>query len=102
MVEVQIDAQPEVQVDLGERIGWIEGFKAVSDVYSVVRGRFARANPALREDITLVEAAPYHDGWLYSVVGEPDPAAVDANGYVAILDATIEKMLEGRHERSYP
>jgi hypothetical protein len=32
------------------------------------------------------------------VSGRPDPDSVDVHGYVAILDATIDKMLESRHE----
>ena len=28
-------------------MGWIEGFKAVSDIYCVATGEFLRANPAL-------------------------------------------------------
>jgi hypothetical protein len=31
------------------------------------------------------------------VRGTPDPAGVDVHGYVAILDATIDKMLENRY-----
>jgi hypothetical protein len=32
------------------------------------------------------------------VKGRPDPDSVDVDGYVAILDATIDKLLETRHE----
>jgi hypothetical protein len=34
---------------------------------------------------------------LYKLQGEPAPDTVDVHGYVAILDATINKMLESRH-----
>jgi glycine cleavage system H lipoate-binding protein len=51
-------------------------------------------NPELERDVTLVDSDPYGRGWLYEAQGEPDPASVDAHGYVAMLDATIDKMLE--------
>ena len=44
--------------------------------------------------MTLVDSDPYGKGWLYQALGEAEPGAVDAQGYTAILDATIDKMLE--------
>jgi hypothetical protein len=35
---------------------------------------------------------------LYRLQGAPAPDAVDVHGYVAILDATIDRMLAGRHD----
>jgi hypothetical protein len=35
---------------------------------------------------------------LYRLAGRPAAEAVDVAGYVAILDATIDKMLAGRHD----
>ena len=32
-------------VEVGQKIGWVEGFKAVSDLYSAVGGEFLGANP---------------------------------------------------------
>ena len=78
---------------VGQTIGWIEGFKAITDVYSVIRGEFAGSSAELAQDITLIDSNPYL-GWLYQARGEPDPGSVDVYGYVAILDATIDKMLE--------
>ena len=45
-----------------------------------------------------MDLKPYAEGWLYAVRGEPDPAAMDVHGYIALLDATIDKMLESRHD----
>ena len=98
MVEFQIEPKSGAPVELGSKIGWIEGFKAVSDIFSVARGSFYETNPNLRGDITLLEADPYNQGWLYSINGQPDPETVDVHGYVGILDATIDKMLESRHD----
>jgi len=98
LVEFQLEPANKSEIEIGARIGWIEGFKAVSDIFSVASGAFAGANPALREDITLLESDPYGRGWLYAVHGTPEPEAVDVHGYVGILDATIDKMLANRHE----
>jgi glycine cleavage system H protein len=78
----------------GQVIGWVEGFKAVSDLYCLVQGQFAGGNPALQTDITLLNTDPLGAGWLYAVKGRPDPKCVPVQGYVQILDRTIERLLE--------
>mgnify|MGYP006201825965 CR=1 FL=1 len=99
LVEYSFAVQTQDQVEIGQEIGWIEGFKAVTDIYCVVGGEFVRSNPELEQDITVAESDPYGAGWLYEVQGTERPESVDVNGYVAILDATIDKMLKSRHER---
>jgi glycine cleavage system H protein len=94
LVEYRFDAAPGAGIDVGQPVGWVEGFKAVSEVFAVVSGEFVGANPDLEEDVTLVDSDPYGRGWLYRARGRPDPAAVDAHGYAAVLDATIDRMLE--------
>jgi len=98
MVEFGFSIKPGDRIDVGQTIGWVEGFKAVSDLYAVAEGELIGSNPALDDDITLVDSKPYAEGWLYAVRGKPEPAAVDVYGYIALLDATIDKMLESRHE----
>jgi glycine cleavage system H protein len=98
IVEYQLEVAVESRVDVGQKIGWIEGFKAVSDIYSVVEGAFSGENPGLRADITLLESDPYERGWLYHASGRPEANGVDAHGYATILDATIDKMLASRHD----
>lgn len=98
MVEFQIEPNPGAPIEIGAKIGWIEGFKAVSDIFSVAQGAFNGTNPHLKADITLLESDPYNRGWLYSISGTPEPESVDVHGYVVILDATIDKMLESRHD----
>jgi len=98
LVEFGFGVKPGDRIEVGQVIGWVEGFKAVSDLYSVVEGEFTTSNPALDADITLMDSKPYSEGWLYEVRGQPDPTVVDVKGYIALLDATIDKMLEGRHE----
>jgi glycine cleavage system H protein len=98
IVEYQFEVEPGSRIAIGQKIGWIEGFKAVSELYSVAEGEFAGANPELRDDITMLEQDPYGRGWLYRVKGRPEPDSVDAGGYATILDATIDKMLASRHD----
>ena len=78
----------------GDQIGWVEGFKAASDVFCVMEGSFVRGNPALDEDACIIRSSPYVDGWLYEARGEPEGESMDLDGYLALLDATITKMQE--------
>jgi glycine cleavage system H protein len=93
LVEYGFEVMPGDPISVGQVIGSVEGFKAITDVYCVGDGEFAGTNPDLEQDITLIDTDPYHRGWLYRFRGTPDPASVDVHGYVAILDATIQKML---------
>ena len=94
MVEHKFEAAAGTDVKPGQILGWVEGFKAISDVYAIARGVFVRSNPRLREEISLVSSQPYGEGWLYEVRGEPDARCLDAAAYSGVLDATIDKMLE--------
>ena len=98
LVELELSAAPGAAVEIGDEIGWIEGFKAVSGLYAVAGGTFVDGNKALAADITLLESDPYGAGWLYAVDGEPEPRAIGVHEYVEALDATIERMLASRRE----
>ena len=102
MVEFEFKVEPGARIDVGQVLGWTEGFKAMSDIYSVVSGEFSGANPALAGNITLIDSKPYDEGWLYQVQGVPDPGHIDVKGYIAILDVTIDKMLRSRHDEGQP
>ena len=97
IVEFDFSIAPGTNVEVGEEIGSIEGLKAVTSVFSSGSGRFLGEGGPLRRDVTLAESDPYGDGWLYRLQGAPAPDTVDVDGYVAILDATIDKMLTNRH-----
>ena len=97
IVELGFEVKPGEPVALGQVVGWVEAFKAVSDLYCVVDGAFVEANPALDADPSLLDADPHGEGWLYAVSGTLDAAAVDAEGYAGILDAQIDKMLGEEH-----
>ena len=93
LVEHRFESRAGDAIGLGQPIGWIEGFKAVTEVYSVVAGTFVGPNPELDRDVTLVDSDPYGQGWLYEAQGAVDPDGLDAQGYAAHLDATIDRML---------
>ena len=78
----------------GQILGWVEGFKAISDVYGFCGGEFTCTNPELQTNIALINKKPYTEGWLYKARGTLDDKCVDAEGYAAILNQTIDKMLE--------
>ena len=84
----------ESPVANGQIIGWIEGFKAISDIYCIADGTFRGGNPKLTDDLELLGKDPFAEGWLYQVSGTPDPRCLDVQAYVALLDRTIEKILE--------
>lgn len=92
LVEHGFEVRPGDEVEVGQTIGWVEGFKAVSELYSAMSGEFLGGNPELDEDVTLLDTDPYGKGWLYQVRGEPDPGSVDVHGYVTHLDGTIDRM----------
>jgi len=92
LVEHGFNVQPGEKVAVGQAIAWVEGFKAISDIYCVAEGEFLGGNPALLEDISLVDSAGYDAGWLYAVKGSPDPNSLDVNGYIKVLDATIDRL----------
>src|SRR3954451_19439917 len=55
MVEFEFTVALGVGIETGQVIGWTEGFKALSDVYSAASGEFLGANPALNAKITLID-----------------------------------------------
>ena len=93
-VDHGFEVEAGTPVQPGQVVGWIEGFKAISDLFCIAQGKFAGANPLLQEKITIVSREPYGAGWLYMVRGRPDSKCVDVEGYRAILDKTIDKILE--------
>ena len=96
MVDFGFELKPADPAKTGQIIGWLEGFKAISDVYCVVEGAFADSNPALEKKIGFIDKDPYQKGWLYDATGEPDPKCMNVDDYVAVLDKTIDKILENQ------
>jgi glycine cleavage system H protein len=92
VVDVGFETATDAAVRLGDAIGWFEGFKARSDLYSVVEGRFVGGNPLLADDVDVIDRDRYGTGWLYAVDGRVDPDSRDAAGYVQLLDHVIDRM----------
>jgi glycine cleavage system H protein len=92
IVDLEFEIPDGGAVGVGEVIGSLEGFKARTELYAVLDGTFRGGNPALTTSLDVLDTDRYGAGWLYAVDGSPDPAALDAAGYAAVLDATIEKM----------
>ena len=101
MVDHGFELEPGAAVACGQVIGWVEGFKAISDVFCVVDGQFLGANPLLKTKITLVNREPHGQGWLYAALGTPDPRCFDVHSYVTLLDKTIDKILEKEAEEEH-
>lgn len=94
MVDHGFEVEPGAKVLTGDIVGWVEGFKAISDLYCIANGTFAGTNPVLKEKIIMVNRDCYGNGWLYLVEGEPDPKCMDVHAYRDLLDKTIDKILE--------
>lgn len=92
IVDLEFEVTKGATVAVGDVIGSLEGFKARTELYTVLQGRFLGGNPALATSLDVLDTDRYGAGWLYAVEGSPDPAALDAAGYAAVLDATIDKM----------
>ena len=92
-VEIDYEAKPESPIEIGQVVGWLEGFKAVSDLYAPMPGVFAGGNPGLEKSLALIERSPYDQGWLFAISGQPSDEILEAQGYADFLDATIDRML---------
>lgn len=94
MVDHGFEVQPEAVVQPGKILGWIEGFKAVSDLFCIAGGTFLGGNPELKKRIQVVNERPYDAGWIYAIRGEPDTRCLDVQAYRTLLDRTIDRILE--------
>ncbi len=99
MVDHGFELEAGADANIGQIVGWVEGFKAISDVYCVAQGTFAGGNAVLRETISLIDKKPYSDGWLYAVRGTPDEKCLEVQGYREHLDRAIDLILsKQKHE----
>lgn len=98
IVDVQLEKKAGEEIAPGDILGNIEGFKALSDLYSMGSGKFLRANPELATSLERLAEKPYDEGWIYEFEGTPDSRAMDVNGYRNLLDATIDRMLQKEQE----
>lgn len=92
VVEFDFEVEPGNEVRPGEVVGWMEGFKAVTDIYCVAAGTFLGPNPAALNDPGLICKDCYGEGWLYAVEGEGDPRRMTVEEYAKHLNETIDKL----------
>ena len=93
MVDHGFEIEAGAKVECGQIIGWVEGFKAISDLFCVAGGEFAGGNPRLKENIAVITREPFGAGWLYEVKGQPDAKCLDVHTYRDLLDKTIDRIL---------
>jgi glycine cleavage system H protein len=93
MVDHGFEIETGASVQCGQIIGWVEGFKAISDLFCIAEGAFAGSNPVLKENIRLITRDPFGAGWLYEVRGQPDTKCLDVHAYRDLLDKTIDRIL---------
>ncbi len=93
VVEFEFEVKPGEAIEKGQTIGWLEGFKAVSELYSPLTGRFAGSNPDLEQAIDTIHRSPYDRGWLYRVEGPAPDDAMNTDEYAQFLDQTIDRMV---------
>lgn len=94
MVDHGFETAAGATVAHGQIVGWVEGFKAISDLYCVVAGEFLGGNPALKEKISVVDKDCYGAGWLYAARGDAEAKCMDVHTYRDLLDKTIDRILE--------
>jgi glycine cleavage system H protein len=94
LVDHQFEKNAGSPISNGEIVGSVEGFKAISDLYSPISGIFLGGNPALKQDPEIIGNDPYGEGWLFRASGTPDARCTSVDGYQSLLDATIDRMLE--------
>ena len=100
IVDYGFDIQSGMTVRVAQVLGWIEGFKAVSDLVCAVHGKFAGSNPNLSRHTETIDRDCYGEGWLYEAIGQPDPRCLDASAYAAQLDNTIDELIKKQQQQT--
>lgn len=81
---------PEVgdTVTAGDTCGELESTKSVSDLYSPASGEIVEANQAVVDDPSLVNSAPFTEGWLFKIRIDGAPEGLlSADEYSAFTGA---------------
>ena len=90
LVEHEWAIPPGSPITLGEKLGWLDGFKAVTDLVSLLTGTFERGNPELLRNIDLLTTDPFGTGWLYEAVGTSGQPTLDVDDYAHHLNDLID------------
>lgn len=94
LVEFGFEVKPQSKISTGDILGWMEGFKAASDIYSFVDGVYIGENSDLVDQPELLHARPHNKGWLYEIEIDSSEASklMGVNEYTEFLDQLIDKM----------
>ncbi|MHC4401710.1 MAG: glycine cleavage system protein H [Planctomycetota bacterium] len=91
-------AETGAKVAWGEKVGFIEGSKATSDLYAPVGGMAGRLNPDVLAKPLLVNTNLYDAGWLLVIDGG-DEELLSAEEYLSHVEASwplAQRMLKGQ------
>jgi glycine cleavage system H protein len=55
------------EIERGEEVAAVESVRTEADIYSPVSGEVIAVNEELKDNPSLVNQAPYAEGWLYKV-----------------------------------
>ncbi|MFM8577672.1 MAG: glycine cleavage system protein H [Planctomycetaceae bacterium] len=102
LVELSVDVQRGSPIRPGDRLGTVEGFKAVSDLYAVIEGCFEGINPEINAEACLTHSDPHGAGWLYAAEGIPEPGVLDVHGYIELLAGQIDRLQASRYSGGAP
>ncbi len=94
LVEFGFEIKKEESFKVGDILGWMEGFKAASDIYALVNGEFIQENVELVKNPELLHAKPHDKGWLYEMrLPELEQNnLMKVKDYCLFLDGLIDKM----------
>ncbi|MCP3930405.1 MAG: glycine cleavage system protein GcvH [Bacteroidetes bacterium] len=91
LVYIEIDTVGE-ELNIDEVFGTVEAVKTTSDLFMPVSGKVLEFNPAIDEnegdDPTLVNSAPYKEGWIIKIeMSNPDELKelMDAEAYTSLV-----------------
>ena len=98
LVEYEFSVTAGAAVAAGQDIGWVEGLKSLTTIYSLAEGEFLDTGNGISADITLIDSDPYQRGWLYRVRGKAAVDTVDVHGYMALLDEAVDNAVRNRRE----
>lgn len=91
IVYVEVESLDE-ELNAGDVFGTVEAVKTTSDLFMPVSGKVLEFNPAIDEnegdDPTLINSAPYEDGWIVKVeLSDPDELdkLMDAAAYGQLI-----------------